>query len=367
MSIVIWAINGTGIGHTIRAVVLARAFIKKDIAVSVVVEHQHQIDYIVANGLEIKTCLCRRPWKDATQQESEPDVREMFSNASLVICDMGTIPKASDFRAVVPAHVPTVFFLRWMTRQCFLERVLRRWDDFDENAFICMAVPFEFMVSYMNGDVPKVPRLFWPPGFMFNGEGASSAIYSPRMPHKHRVAFCCGLGGAHSERGKTELRQALLGSAQVRKVLGSQVRVDAWLGKNNELHSLAVDGEFDQVFCGLGLNHVTFSEYDVVVARPSFNTTLELMQTTAAMVTGEFECDGEWDQHSLASFEQYGVYVVKRLAAESISRAAIALLQGRERLNMNTRFIARRKRTFRLTLGPIIDFCLGRIRNNEFF
>ena len=113
--------------------------------------------------------------------------------------------------------------------------------------------------------------------------------------------------------------------SQRAEILGNEVKLDAWVGRNHDLRDYALRLKvFDRVQGIADAITPCWDDYQLVVGRCGFNTFLEVMMSRALLLTGVFESDGEWNTEILKRLSQYGVKLVENIHRDSFSDAILS-------------------------------------------
>lgn len=358
MKVALWAINGVGLGHTVRVCALASAFLRRGCKVKLLFEDRQQARILDSLGTHVEVEYALRPWKhEDVAGENSLKIRRFLSDCGLVVADMASVPPAQSFLNLVKKDTSVVFLLRWMSHRFLVERVLRRWSDFARGNVVVVLPESLFRLLLGEPLEESLPRFWFAPGFVFRSRESRSVEKSRDGQSAVRLAFTCGAGGTHSARGTDELRQALLGVAEARANLPAGVLCHAWVGANYELEAVANScNRFDLVAPLQSSLSPDWSQYQIIFTRPSFNTIVEIMQTKAAILTGHFESDAEWAQNSLQWFEQYGVQVLHRIEIADVTRSILDCVSN---YTPNDDLLMQRRRLFfRNATEDVVEQCL---------
>ena len=327
LKVALWAINGIGLGHTARVCALAEKFLLEGCDVRLIFEHEQQASVLGPLSALINVEFAGRPWNlqgCSVVERHANKIRKFLSDCTLVVADMASVAPAGPFLSLVNADAEIVFLLRWMSRSFLIDRVLKRWTEYNRGNVIVVLPETLFDLVLGAPSVHPLPRFWFSQGFVFRD-------YSKEIPERVferdapvRIAVTCGAGGTHSTRGTEQLRQVLLGIAEAKSKLAASVECHAWVGANAELELVARScGLFDVVARLSSTERPDWSQYQVVVSRPSFNTTVELMQTDAAIITGPFESDGESTPEMLRWLSQFGVEILPEINELRVTQAVL--------------------------------------------
>jgi hypothetical protein len=129
----------------------------------------------------------------------------------------------------------------------------------------------------------------------------------------------------HSASGQRELEEALLGFADATKNAGRLIEADIFPGRNSALAKLADELDvFARVVPFTATSQPHWCLYDVVMARPGYNTIIEIMRSASTLVVATFENSDEWSSRSLAFLSDYGTTVVDPPFRSGICKAVVS-------------------------------------------
>lgn len=325
-----WSINGVGMGHTARVAIIAKSVIELGHEVAFLCESKSQIEFIEGRLPGAPVALARRPWR-SDDAEADLFVATRFARqAHILVIDQGTVPEAAVLSPVVgTTGCPVAFVVRWLAPEHWEERVLRRLASYPDMRFRAIAAFPRTFAPHRRTAYADPPQLIFPSGFVVASGGSPSE--SSGTP---RIAFTCGAGGTHSQRGQRELEEALLGVAQAcAGPRARKYRADAWVGSNARLVEFAAEmGCFAAVRTFSVSESPRWGDYAVVVGRPSFNTLFEVLDSGATFVTGEFESDQEWTSVLLSKLaRRYELINAGVPTAPTIAAAVTRAIVRRER------------------------------------
>lgn len=323
--VALWAINGVGLGHTVRVALLMSELHQLGLTIKIICENTKQLAFFPALDDRIEILVAPRPWKvvESEKVQAEATIRYFLKDVDGIIADMFSVPRKEDLESLLPKGIKPIFLIHWMTRGRWngvVERLVRY-----DGAKAIVVLPQPFFEGYMGGPISGltllenrvqflrgfIPRLL--PASRIEGIGKNS-----------RIAFCCGAGGVHSEKGMIELEEAMYGVCLAKKRSRNLIAIDAMVGNNEALRLLALkSGVFDRVFSTIDNMIPQWDEYQIIVGRCGFTSFVEIMATRAILITCLFESDGEWDLSGLEFLKRFGVECVNKIQRESIAEAII--------------------------------------------
>lgn len=357
----LWAINGIGSGHTVRISRLAVELRLRGLEIKFIFEHESQRTLLESGYADVPILLVPRPWKvtGTLRNSSKKAIKEFLKDVDGLVLDVGSVTSQHNLQPLLPNNVSPIFLLRWMTSD--------RWQPVAANlldyksAIGIFVMPQQFFMEMTGLGEPDFcsfrERIYFINGF----------IYNPTLDYKEqrnnsrlRVCFCCGAGGIHSGRGYIELQEVIQGFYIVREKLSPRIKMDAWVGHNEDLRKLATEvGVFDRV---VGFNENTtphWDDYKVIVGRCGYNTFIEVMKSSALFVTSVFESDGEHNELHFKNLTKYGLQLInidKNDYAKAIIGAVAHFPENRRSV------IPYRRGTFTNGLSNLAELILQRVK-----